>query len=92
MPPSTVDVVGERSFPGVEGSPTGEQLPLTSSSFDDEDLVDDHPVPDEGPITHSSFDDEDVVDDHRVQDEGPLTSSSFDEEDRFHRAGELSAP
>jgi len=36
---------------------------LTRSSFDDEDIVDEHPVPDHA-ITRSSFDDEDRRDDH----------------------------
>jgi hypothetical protein len=63
--------------------------PLTSSSFDDEDIVDRHPVPGQGSLTHSDFDGEDRIDRHPITDDEstlmsnpqPLTSSSFDEED-----------
>jgi hypothetical protein len=36
---------------------------ITHSSFDEQDVVDDHPVSDHS-VTRSSFDDDDRVDDH----------------------------
>jgi hypothetical protein len=86
------DHVDDHPTPQDESTMMSNPRPLTSSSFDDEDLVDAHPVPDRGNLTHSAFDDEDLIDRHPASDEPaftrnprPLTSSSFDDEDLIDR-------
>jgi hypothetical protein len=68
------DHLGDRRSLDDESAMMSIPRHLTSSSFDDEDLVDRHPVPDDEPpfirkpppLTSSSFEDEDLVDRHPV--------------------------
>jgi hypothetical protein len=87
------DHLDDRPTPADEEALMTKPRPLTSSRFDEEDLIDRHPVPYERDLARSAFDDQDLIEHHPVPDDEealmskprPITSSSFDEEDLIDR-------